>query len=89
MRELFLFLFGVGSSEVQWFPILPQFNAGRIYMQKSTEWSDSVPGPVCRGMRKYAQKKEFADWVCQQNGFQSSQFYGTKNKFISRMKTRY
>ena len=71
----------------EWYPILPQFNAGRIYMQKSTPWDDYTPGPVCRGARGYAMKKAFAQWACEQNGFENVQFYGQKDGFLRRMKT--
>ena len=80
--------YNINTQSTRWFPILPQFNVGRVYAQKSTAWSEEVPGPVCRGMGKYKLKSKFADWVCEANGFEKRLFFGNKGRFLEKMKMK-
>ena len=92
------------SPPIQWQPIMPQFNTGRVYMQRNTPWGagalgqlqlNSVEmfitysGPICNSTANYALTGDFFDYVCQENGFDKAVFYGPKSEYLSFMKSRF
>jgi len=88
--NLLWFLPGIlAFGSIQWQVILPQFNTGRVYMQRNTPWGAGALGPLCNATGHYSLTGDFFDYVCHENGFDGAVFYGSKDDYLSFMESRY
>merc|ERR1712131_173579 len=89
MRLLYLLSIYVQAQNSEWRPVLPQFNTGRLYMQKTSKWHNGRLGPVCNGPRRYRLTEEFFQWVCIENGFERVDFFGNKTSYLENIQSMY
>ena len=58
---------------------------GRVYTTRYSKWDSRPYGLVCTGERSYRIDQEFADFVCDDNGFTQAEFYGHRRKVLRKI----
>merc|ERR1711935_1227294 len=79
---------------------LSHINTGRLYMSTLSRYDEKNPyGLACSGNHNFTvatfdvdkdkKRSIFGDWICQNTGFESASFVGTKKAYLKFMSNKY